>query len=131
MEEGAEVDDHVEGFVGEGHPADIGSAELRLGPVLAKIRRRLDQQLRIDVQAHQQPRAAQPIDYRQSDPSPASHLEDSFAARNSQRPHHRRDLQLRLPGIPPFLVGEGLVLGRRVDLAETCLTRHRLPPVRC
>jgi hypothetical protein len=49
----AEVDDHVEGAVVERHPADVGCAELRRGPVLEQTRRRLVQQIPIDVETHQ------------------------------------------------------------------------------
>ena len=51
--ERAEVDDHVEGSVAERHLPDVCGAKLCQGSVLAEIRRRLFQQLRIDVEAHQ------------------------------------------------------------------------------
>src|SRR6202000_1572412 len=51
------------------------------------------------------------VEDRQGDPSPATDLEDPRRRRQPHRPHQDRYLQLSLPGVLPFVVREGAVLG--------------------
>src|SRR5881394_2813362 len=48
--ERAEVDDHIESFIGERHPTDITAVQLRLGPMLPEVVGSLRQQLLIDIE---------------------------------------------------------------------------------
>jgi len=61
--ERAEVDDHVEGFIGERHPAYVTMVQLRLSPKLPEVVGGLHQQLLVDIKTRQLPGAAQAVKY--------------------------------------------------------------------
>lgn len=81
---GAKVDDEIERLIMEWQGTDIAAIEFCRDPLRTESRSPEGQQPSIDVQAYQTPRTECSSEDRESNRTPAAHLEDPPAAREGK-----------------------------------------------